>query len=106
MLNVVNRNAGDVTEAAKTFNLRKSRQADPEGSYDSGRRWMPSIAEKCACCESIRLPSIKWPASLLQHCRSAAHIALLYQVDREELICEAKKLNAEAALLLVANKRA
>lgn len=105
MKEVDSNHIGNVKAAAKIFNSRKDRRSDPDGSFDSGRRWEPSKTERCACCESIRLPSIRWPASLLQHCRSAAHIALLYQVDREDLIREAKQLNAEAALLLVANKR-
>jgi hypothetical protein len=64
---------------------RKSRESHPVGTFDNAGRWYPSKEERLDCCESIRKPSRAFPYSLMQHCRSAAHIAALHGVTAKSL---------------------
>jgi hypothetical protein len=86
-----------VIEAAIEFNARQERQSHPEGRFDNGDRWYPSVDERCECCESIRSPSRGYPYSLMLHCRTAEHLANLFQVDVLLLRRAAKALKAGAS---------
>lgn len=72
-------------QAVTRYLARKNRTAHPEGKWDRGGRWYPTGAELRACCNSIRPPSRNWPRSLMQHCRTAEHVAALLEVDATEL---------------------
>jgi len=78
--------------AAQEYLDRQSRKTHPEGRFDSAGRWYPSRDERCECCRLIRAPSRKYPYSLMLHCRTAHHVARLYNVTRGELLAMAKTL--------------
>lgn len=77
--------------AAITYLRRRSGLDNPPGYY-KGRLWFPFDAEKRACCEQIKHPN-SLRQSLLRHCRSAGHVAALYQVEVRELRRVAKALS-------------
>lgn len=79
-------------KAAKLFVDRQNRDAHPNGEFDNAKRWYPSKDEKCECCENLRSPSRAYPYSLMVHCRTAKHIANLYDVPEKELKRLAKTL--------------
>lgn len=64
-----------IREAATEFQARRTRQANPNGSFDRHGRWYPKDSEKCPICSEIRNPSKRWPYTLLLHCRTATHVA-------------------------------
>ena len=70
-----------VIAAAIEFNARQARHSHPAGTFDKGNRWYPASGEQCECCESIRSPSRSFPYSLMAHCRTAEHVAHLFDVD-------------------------
>lgn len=72
-------------DAVCCFIDRQNRSSNPYGNFDNGGRWYPSSGEVCICCEAIRSPSRIWNYSLMTHCRSAVHIATLFNVDAGEL---------------------
>ena len=64
---------------------RQSRYAHPFGKFDTGHCWEPDDGERRKCCDSVRTPSRVRPYTLMQHCRTLAHIAQLYDVDLRAL---------------------
>ena len=78
--------------AAQEYLNRQARKTHPEGKKDRAGRWYPSEQEHQACCSAIRSPSRSWPWSLMTHCRTAAHVAELYQVPVGELRRVVRKL--------------
>lgn len=72
-------------EAAHEAFRRKNKTSHPYGSFKNNGTWLPSDKEKQSCCDSIRTPSVKYPYSLMTHCRTIEHIANLYNVDKKEL---------------------
>lgn len=79
-------------EAAYKYLRRRDRREHPEGSFDSVGRWTPSEDEREECCASIRSPSGAYPYSLMQHCRSAEHVAAVMGADRRWVRSGARKL--------------
>jgi len=73
-------------QAAREYMRRQARASDPDGTFDKGGRWWPEDHEECACCEYIRRPSRAWPYSWLVHCRTAEHVASLYEVNKTEMM--------------------
>lgn len=67
--------------AVREFIARRYRLHHPVGSFDRKSLWYPDAAERQYCCDSIRYPTRAWPYSLMAHCRSARHVAALYDVD-------------------------
>ncbi|HXH05382.1 MAG TPA: hypothetical protein VNI83_02210 [Vicinamibacterales bacterium] len=59
---------------------RRERRAHPRGSFDNGGRWWPAAEEEQVCCRRVRTPSRSFPYSLLTHCRTVEHVAMLYGV--------------------------
>jgi len=56
---------------------RLNRESHPDGEFDKAGRWWPDEGERQECCEYIRSPSRAYPYSLMVHCRSREHVALL-----------------------------
>ena len=77
--------ADQLQTALRTLIDRKARTAYPEGLYDWAGRWRPTTEETRACCFSIRPPSWNYPNSLLEHCRTLKHVAMLYDVPYRDL---------------------
>lgn len=71
----------NLLNAVKEFLAREARSRNPDGFFDRGGRFFPSDKEACACCVGIRQPSKAYPFSLMNHCRSAEHIAHLFDID-------------------------
>lgn len=67
--------------AAQDYINRQARNQHPDGSFDNAGRWFPSAREECGCCSNVRSPSRSWPYSLMKHCRSVEHVAILHGVD-------------------------
>jgi hypothetical protein len=66
------------TDAAQyEYTLRRDRLTNPSGRFDHAGRWYPSVAERCACCASVRSPSHAYPYSLMTHCRTLKHVKQL-----------------------------
>ena len=78
--------------AAQEYLDRQSRTGHSLGMYDKYARWYPADQEYCECCELVRLPSRKYPYNFLIHCRTARHVARLYNVTRGELLAMASTL--------------
>ncbi len=57
---------------------RESRALAPEGEWRDGL-WFPSPSERRPCCDGLR-PTPANKQALESHCRSAAHVAALYEV--------------------------
>lgn len=81
-----------IKKAAQEFIDRQDRLTHPDGKFDNAKRWWPSDDEECTCCGGIRSPSRSWPYSLMIHCRTAQHVAALFDVDARELKREARRL--------------
>jgi len=78
----------------RIYAARKSRASHPEGTFDRHGRWYPSESEECSCCRKIRVPSRRWPYSLLHHCRTRKHVEKVVQKlgeDNCRLLAEAEK---------------
>ena len=71
-------------KAAQEYLNRKSKKTFPKGSFHN-HKWYPSEEEKRNCCFAIRHPSIKFPYSLLGHCRTIKHIANVFGVKLSDL---------------------
>ena len=84
-----------VMAAALEYIARKDKKSRPEGRSDHGGRWRPLEAERQPCCQGIREPSRAWPLTLLDHCRSAGHVAALFDVDALELKRAARELKKQ-----------
>ena len=82
-----------IKEIAIEWRRLKVGQIQPHGFKDAGGRWWPNFMLNC--CLLIRPPSIAWPLSLINHCRSAEHLAAKYEVDVKELKMEIKQLDKE-----------
>jgi hypothetical protein len=95
-----------LVQAAITYRDRRARTEHPDGSFDNKSRCYPSSAEQCSCCASVRSPSAAWPYSLMQHCRTAEHIANLYGVNDRLVKLVARLLDecGEAQLLAIAER--
>jgi len=48
---------------------------------DGVRLWYPLPSEVRSCCQSISLPNIKFPYTLIDHCRTLKHCAMLHGID-------------------------
>jgi len=71
--------------AVDEYIARQRRHRHPKGKFDSAGRWYPSRSEVRGCCERIRSPSRRWPYSLMLHCRTAKHVAALFNVSERTL---------------------
>ena len=71
--------------AAALFNARQAREVHPDGTFGAYGIWQPSDAERQTCCEKLRMPTRRWPYSLIQHCRTATHVAQLCDVPKAAL---------------------
>jgi len=80
-----------LAEAVRTYTARQDRTEHPDGSFDRKRRWYPSDNEHRACCRLIRGPSASYPYSLMVHCRTAEHIASLYDVEAKDIKAATRK---------------
>lgn len=81
----------NLLNATAEFIARQERTAHPEGKFDNGGRWYPNEeTEKCECCNYIRRPSRAFPFSMMVHCRTAEHIANLYNVNAKDIKALAK----------------
>lgn len=70
-----------LARAVTEYMDRQDRVRHPDGCSDGARRWDPYPAEQRACCRRIRVPSLAHPFSLMVHCRTAAHVANLFDVN-------------------------
>lgn len=68
--------------AAALLNARQAREVHPDGTFEKHGVWYPSDTERQPCCEGLRNPTRKYPYSLIQHCRTAKHIAHLCDVPK------------------------
>jgi len=76
----------NLTAAVLCLYERKHRISFPRGRRDSWGRWCPAPSETCWYCDNLRTPSYAYPYALYAHCKSAAHVANLFGVDRKALI--------------------
>lgn len=75
---------------------RESGSRYPESEPGRSIRWYPHERNEWqSCCDKIRRPSRKYPYSLLQHCKSAKHVASLFGVERKDLLAMHKRLTAD-----------
>jgi len=81
-----------VVEAARCYLRRKERKEHPRGKFDDAGRWYPAWEEVQGCCWLVLPPSRSFPYRLLNHCRTARHVAALYDVDERELLRTARQL--------------
>lgn len=71
--------------ALRTYTALQLRLEHPEGNFDRAGRWYPSAGEARECCRLLRSPSRSYPFSLLTHCRTAKHVANVFQVEPRAL---------------------
>lgn len=71
----------EILDAIAQWKRRADREEHPDGEFDNAKRWYPKGEERQECCRDIRNPTREWPNSLLNHCRSLEHVALLNGVD-------------------------
>ncbi len=69
---------GRLRLALEAFLARESRAQGPEGEWREGL-WFPSGNERRPCCEDLQ-PTPANKQALESHCRSAAHVAALFDV--------------------------
>lgn len=74
-----------IEAAHECFVRRKDRDEHPTGKFDKGGRWYPASQEEQICCSDVRSPSRSWPYSLMLHCRTAKHIAMLFDVQARDV---------------------
>lgn len=91
----------NLNAALETFFAREARREHPSGSFDKASRWFPDAAEQQNCCHLIRQPTRAWPHSLNKHCRTAEHVANLYNVDAKAL---RKAINAQRKIDKTVNR--
>ncbi|HEV7667139.1 MAG TPA: hypothetical protein VGS22_01330 [Thermoanaerobaculia bacterium] len=70
--------SGRLRLALEAFLARESRAQGPEGEWREGL-WFPSNNERRPCCEGLQ-PTLANKQALESHCRSAAHVAALFEV--------------------------
>lgn len=87
----------NLTVAAIAYLKLKARKDHPGGKFDRAGRWYPD--ESLECCKKVRQPTRGYPYSLMQHCRSIKHIAILYGVEESAI----RKLTNKRGLLLLLN---
>jgi hypothetical protein len=95
--------AGRLRLALEAFLARESRALGPEGEWREGL-WFPSPNERRPCCEGLQ-PTPANKQALESHCRSAAHVAALFEVPVLDLRRALKRARTthEAAPNLPAN---
>jgi len=81
--------------AAREYLARQDRRSDPVGGFEPNGTWFPAPSERRDCCDEVRWPSRRWPWSLMEHCRSAKHVAALYNVSRADLLRVARRIEEE-----------
>lgn len=91
-LKITSAENSEVLTAARLFVSRKNRESHPQGEFDKQKRFYPNQSELQDCCSEIRRPSAAYPFSLMVHCRSAKHIANMFDVSEKELKKIAKTL--------------
>lgn len=95
-----------VAEAGALHRARLDRDRHPDGGTE-GPRWWPSDAERQECCSFVRTPSRAFPWTLMQHCRTAEHVAALTGTDAA-LVAQVARLLAKTsdstALMTVVEK--
>ncbi len=74
---------GRLRLALEAFLARESRAQGPEGEWREGL-WFPSPGERRPCCEGLQ-PTLANKQALESHCRSAVHVAALFEVPVLEL---------------------
>lgn len=74
---------GRLRLALEAFLAREARTQGPEGEWREGL-WFPSPSERRPCCEGPQ-PTPANKQALESHCRSAAHVAALFEVPVLEL---------------------
>ncbi len=84
-------------EAAQEYLDRQARKSHPGGSFDKAKRFYPFEDEDC--CIGIRGPSRSYPYTLMIHCRSAKHVANLYDVDVTDLKRKAREIRKNNKIL-------
>lgn len=75
MSEIYNFTAKDVIDALELHRKLQSREINPDGHFDSKKRWFPSKEEEQDCCRRLRRPSSNYPYTLMSHCRSLEHVA-------------------------------
>ena len=75
---------------------RRHRHYEPVGRYDNAGRWYPTEGEALDCCRHIRSPSRAYPYSLLAHCRTAKHVAALFDVPPKLVLRRARLMDCLA----------
>jgi len=98
--------SGRLGLALEAFLARESRAQGPEGEWREGL-WFPSTNERRPCCEGLQ-PTPANKQALESHCRSAAHVAALFEVPVLDLRRALKRarITHEAAPSLPANSPA
>ena len=79
------READRMNRAVREYYQRQNRKSHPDGRADKAGRWYPSASERQSCCNQVRQPTRSYPWSLMVHCRTARHIACLYDVSEADL---------------------
>ena len=82
--------------AARCWIARHDRDEHPSGGWDDAGRWYPTTAEAQPCCKHVVGPSRAHPYRVMQHCRSAGHVAFLFDVDERELRRAVRRLQSDA----------
>lgn len=85
--------APDVVVAAEEYVARLEKRSRPRGKLNEKGGWEPHAWEACDCCIGIGDYS-SFPYTVLQHCKSAGHVACLYRVDEKQLRKAAKIIKA------------
>lgn len=67
--------------AIARYQRRQERTEHPEGEFDSGGRWYPSLRENHGVTQHIRPPSLTYPNSLMLACRSLRHCEAIEGAD-------------------------
>ncbi len=78
LLDATSAPSGRLGLALEAFLARESRAQGPEGEWREGL-WCPSSNERRPCCEGLQ-PTLANKQALESHCRSAAHVAALFEV--------------------------
>ena len=74
-----------LSQALECYRRRAARTEHPSGRFDADGRFWPDSSERCLCCDAIRMPSRRWPYTLMLHVRSIVHIARLFGVNVSDL---------------------
>lgn len=75
------KNAQEILNAYQIYHNRQMWLTHPDGSFGDGYTWLPSNAERRSCCSKALMPTRGSSMRLLEHCRSAEHVAHLCLVD-------------------------